>query len=106
MKREKAAVVLQHLLTGGRCFKVTFQGESEPRTLVMSQDYELCTVAKRENGEEVLLPVLGIDIGPFVKLCEKLSDVEVFSIGAATAMLDMAKVRPDRRHPPVACERE
>jgi len=105
MKR-KAVVVLQHLLNGGRCFKMKFEGESEPRTLVMSSDYELCTVAKRENGEEVLLPVLGIDIGPFVKLCEKLSDVEVFSIGAATAMIDMAKSRPDRRHPPVACERD
>jgi hypothetical protein len=97
VKREKAVVVLRHLLRGGRAFKVRFQGEETPRTLVMSEDYELCELRKRENGEDVLLPVLGIDIGPFVKLCEKLTDDEVFSIGAATALDDMASGRPRRQ---------
>lgn len=100
MKLEKATVVLQHLLRGGRTFKIKFKGDESPRTLVLSHDYELCELRKRENGEEVLLPVLGVDMGPFVKLCEKLTNEEVFSIGAATAMADMMTERKTgRRHP-------
>ena len=99
--KHKAVVVLSHLLEGGRSFKVKFKGEEAPRTLVLSEDYELCQLATRENGEEVLLPVLGVDMGPFVKICEQLDDVEVFTIGCATAMMNMRKPRLESQPAPV-----
>ena len=104
-KKHKAVVVLNHLLKGGRHFDVTFKGETSPRTLVLDEDYELCQLVKDEKGEvvknskgeEVVLRVFGVDMGPFVKLCEKLSDEEVFSIGCSTAFIEMANESDDAR---------
>lgn len=95
MKRHKAVLVLAHLLKGGRSFKIVFSGEKEPRTLVLDENYELCELRQVED-EEILLRVFGIDMGPFVKLCEKISDDDAFAIGGATAMIEMANERPPR----------
>lgn len=94
--KHKALIVLAHLLKGGRSFKVVFSGESEPRTLVFDENYELCELRHVGDDQEVLLKVLGVDMGPFVKLCEKISDDDAFAIGGATAMIEMANERPPR----------
>ncbi len=94
--KHKALIVLAHLLKGGRSFQVVFSGESEPRTLVLDENYELCELRKTGDDEEILLRVFGIDMGPFVKLCEKISDDDAFAIGGATAMIEMANERSPR----------
>lgn len=94
--KHKALIVLAHLLKGGRSFQVTFSGESQPRTLVLDENYELCELRRLDDDQEILLKVLGIDMGPFVKLCEKISDDDAFAIGGATAMIEMATRNPPR----------
>ena len=94
--RHNALVVLSHLLKGGRSFKAAFPGEKESRTLVLDENYELCQLV-RSGDQEVLLRVFGVDMGPFVKLCESLSDEEVFAVGCSTAMIEMANEKPARR---------
>lgn len=94
--KHKAVIVLAHLLKGGRSFQVTFSGENSPRTLVLDENYELCELRRVDDDQEVLLKVFGIDMGPFVKLCEKISTDDAFAIGAATAMIEMANERPPR----------
>lgn len=96
-RKHKAVVILNHLLRGGRNFKVVFEGEKEPRTLVLDENYELCQLVKNDKGEDVLLTVFGVDMGPFVKLCEKLTDEEVFAVGCNTAFIDMADEENERR---------
>jgi hypothetical protein len=92
MKRPKACVVLNHLLHGGRSFKVTFKNETEPRTFVFDNENSLCELRKTDDGEEILLR-FDVGLGEFVKMCEEIPDDELFLIGAETGMIEMNQER-------------
>lgn len=97
MKRHVACIVLNHLLHGGKSFKVTFKNETAPRTFVFDDQDSLCElrVAEHEDGtkREILLR-FDLGLGDFVKLCEEnVSESDAFLIGAETAMIEMAQER-------------
>lgn len=79
-RRAKAVVVLQHLLDGN-------QFEVEGRTYALGEDNDLkVKMTKISDGkeEEVWLGALlgGTDLPYFIQLCDKLSDDQIFIMGA------------------------
>ncbi len=51
---------------------------------------------QNDKGEEILLRT-GCELGPFVKLCERLTDEELFALGCGTAFIDMAEEENEKR---------
>ena len=88
MHRNNGMIVLNALLAGR---KVKIGDE----TWCMSEDYEVCMPGKRykagdeENYEEVAVRV-DMTVGTFFKMCEKLTENELFVIGANTVLTEIS----------------
>lgn len=85
MERPKSVIVLEALLEGQQ---VKFPNDEH--TYMYLEDMLGVTASRTDSArpgwsEEVLLKV-DLDITDFVKLCNKMSDEEVFVIGCAAAL--------------------
>ena len=81
-RRPKPVVALDVLMNGMRI-------EHQGHTWTLSEDNDLCTVAHRENGEEVLLRALGTDFQGFVEWAESIPYDDLFILGSQLVLMQM-----------------
>jgi hypothetical protein len=89
LSRPKAAIILETLLGGGR-FKDSLGYE-----WALSEDFDMCVVARELDGAEHLLKV-PVDVKEFITMCNTLSEARVFLASANKVLNDIRRDNGDR----------
>ena len=120
MKRPNAVLVLEALLTGMKDREIMLVTDQEPDTFRTSRSIHMdgenwvlaetasglqpCIIRPLERGTERWTTLLGVDVSlsAFIKMCDRLSDDEVFVLGCGTVLTRDALDQGQRRAQAVA----
>ncbi len=93
--REKSIIVLEALLLGQTVNLCLIDGQVS--SVYLNEDKELCLKGyqiKNNMKIDVELPLDSISLDEFIRICDKLSDNEIFSIVSSTTLI---RSKTDRR---------